>query len=159
MNGKDDTITFIPSDFRIGGQNRDSYLTVGQYLTRDQTRYAYKKVETGEMINTDTVQQEIEQEKQLNRIDDDNGEINSYRELVVNNAERTESLMTQMEQWSILSNILNYVQHSIFNSMNHSLNVKTVNRYKVRPDTGRKFKDLDFGPTPQKKTRGIFGYI
>ena len=49
------------------------------------------------MINTDTVQQEIEQEKQLNRIDDNNGEINPYRELVVNNAERTESLMTQME--------------------------------------------------------------
>ena len=84
------------------------------------------------MINTDTVQQEIEQEKQLNRIDDDNGEINPYRELIVNNAERTEPLMTQMEQWSILSNILNYVQHSKFNSMNHSLNVKVVNRYKVR---------------------------
>ena len=79
------------------------------------------------MINTDTVQQEIEQEKKLNKIDDDNGEINPYRELVVNNAERTELLMTQMEPWSILSNILNYVQHSKFNSMNHSLNVKAVN--------------------------------
>ena len=33
------------------------------------------------MINTDTIQQEIEQEKQLNRIDDDSGEINPYREL------------------------------------------------------------------------------
>ena len=38
-----------------------------------------------------------------------NGEINPYRELKVNNAERTEPLMTQMEQWSILSNIFNYV--------------------------------------------------
>ena len=81
------------------------------------------------MINTGTVQQEIEQEKQLNRIDDEYGGINTYRELVVNNAERTDPLMTQMEQWSILSNILNYVQHSKFNSMNHSLNVKVVNRY------------------------------
>ena len=79
----------------------------------------------------DTVQQEIEQEKQLNKIDDNNGEINPYKELIVNNVERTEPLMTQMEQWSILSNILNYVQHSKFNSMNHSLNVKAVNRYKV----------------------------
>ena len=104
----------------------------------------------GEMINMDTVQQEIEQEKQLNRIDDDNGEINSYRELVVNNTERTEPLKTQMEQWSILSNILNYVQYSKFNSMNHSLNVKVVNRYKVRPDMEREFKELHFGPTPQK---------
>ena len=86
----------------------------------------------------------------MNRIDDDNGEINPYRDLVVNNAERTEPLMTQMEQWSILSNVLNYIQHSKFNSMIHSLNVKAVNRYKVRPDTVREFKELDFGPIPQK---------
>ena len=96
------------------------------------------------------IQQEIEQEKQLSRIDDMNGEINPYRELIVNNAERTEVLMTQMEQWSILSNILNYVQHSKFNSMNHTLDVKVVNRHKIKPDTGREFKELDFGTTPQK---------
>ena len=72
MNGRDDTTTFLPLDFRIGGQSRDGCPTVGQYLTRDQTRYICKKVETGEMINTDTIQQEIEQEKQLNRIDDKN---------------------------------------------------------------------------------------
>ena len=35
---------------------------MGQYLTRDQTKYIYKKVETEEMINTDKIQQEIEQE-------------------------------------------------------------------------------------------------
>ena len=86
----------------------------------------------------------------MNRIDDDNGEINSCREHVANNAERTELLMTRMEQWSILSNILNYVQHSKFNSMNHTLNVKVVNSYKVRPDMEREFKELDFGPIPQK---------
>ena len=111
MNGRDDTTTFLLLDSRIGGQNKKS-LTVGQYLTRDQTSYIYKKVETGEVINTDTIQQEIEQEEQLSNIDDMNGEINPFRELIVNNVERTEPLMTQIEQWSILSNILNYVQHS-----------------------------------------------
>ena len=149
MNGRDDTTTFLPLDFRIGGQSRDSCPTVGQYLTRDQARYVYKKVETGEMINTDMIQQEIEQEKQLNRMDDRNGEINPYRELIVNNAEKTEPPMTQMEQWSILSNVLNYVQHSKFNSMNHTLNVRPVNRYKVKPDTGKEFRELDFGTVPQ----------
>ena len=34
--------------------------------------------------------------------------------------------------------------------MNHSLNVKAFNRYKVRPDMERNFKELDFGPIPQK---------
>ena len=59
MNRRDDTTAFLPLDSRIGGQNRYS-LTVGQYLTREQTKYIYKKVETGEMINTNTIQQEIE---------------------------------------------------------------------------------------------------
>ena len=149
MNDRNDTTTFLPLDSRIGGQNKES-LTVGQYLTRDQTRYIYKKIEMGEMINTDMTQQEIEQGKQLNKIDDMNGEINPYRKLIVNNVERTEPLMTQMEQWSILSNILNYVQHSKFNSMNHTLDVKAVNKYKIKPDMGREFKELDLGITPQK---------
>ena len=48
MNGRDNTTTFLPLDSWIGGQNRNSP-TVGQYLTRDQTKYIYKKVETGEI--------------------------------------------------------------------------------------------------------------
>ena len=39
---------------------------------------------------------------------------------------------------------MNYVQHRKFNSMNHSLNVKAVNRYKVRLDTEREYKELDW---------------
>ena len=58
--------------------------------------------------------------------------------------------MTQMEQWSILSNILNYVQHNRFNSMNQTLDVKAANRHKSKPDTERQFKELDFGVTPHK---------
>ena len=86
MNGRDDTTIFLPLHFRIGGQSRDSWPTVGKYLTRDQAKYVYKKVEMGETINM--IQQEVEQEKQLNRMDDRNGEINPYRELIVNNAEK-----------------------------------------------------------------------
>ena len=102
------------------------------------------------MINTDTIQWEIEQEKQLGRINDTSRETNPYKERIVNNAEKIEPLVTQMEQWSILSNVLNYVQYSIFNSMNHTLDVKAVDRYKSKPDIGREFKELDFGVTPQK---------
>ena len=112
-------------------------------------RYIYKKVETVGMINTDMVQQEIEQEKQLSKMDDDNDEVNPYRELVVNNAEKVEMPKTQMEQWSILSNLLNYVQHSKFNSMNHSLSVKPVNRYKTKSNEEREFREVDFGTVTQ----------
>ena len=103
----------------------------------------------GEMINTDTIQQEIEQEKQLNRMDDGNGEIKSHRELIVNNTENIEPPMTPLEQWSILSNVLNYIQHNKFNSMNCSLSVKPVNRYKIKPGMGKEFKEIDFGTIPQ----------
>ena len=125
MNSRNDATTFLSLDCKIGGQSRDSHHTVGQYLIRDQVRYIYKKVETGGMINIDMVQQEIEQEKQLSRMDNDSGEVNPYRELVVNNAEKVEMPKTQMEQWSILSNLLNYVQHSKFNSMNHYFKCQT----------------------------------
>ena len=69
------------------------------------------------------IEQEIEKEGQQNKIDDTSREINAYQELIVNNAEKIEPLMTQMEQWSILSNVLNYVQHSRFLSMNHTLDI------------------------------------
>ena len=100
------------------------------------------------------VQKEIEQEKQLNRMDDEN-EFSIW----VNNVEKIESPMTQMEQWSILSNMLNYVQHSKFNSMNHSLNVKPVNRYKIKPDEGKEFREVDFWYSSRKCTGRISGCI
>ena len=40
------------------------------------------------MINTDTIQQEIEQGKQLGRIDNTSRETNPYKELIVNNMQR-----------------------------------------------------------------------
>ena len=99
-----------------------------------------------------SIQQEIEQEEPLNRIDDTNGKINPYRELIVNNVERIDPLMTHMEQWSILSNILNYVQHNRQYIINHTLNIKTVNKHKNKLDTKKEKElvELDFGSAPLK---------
>ena len=95
------------------------------------------------------VQQDIDQEKQLIKLDDDNGKENPYREVVINNAEKIEMQKTQMEQWSILINLLNYVQHSRFNSLNHSLDVKPVNRYKKKSHEEREIREIVFGTAPQ----------
>ena len=97
MNGRDGTTSFLPLDSRIGGQDRYNHPTVGQFLTKEQTRYIYKKIEIGEIINTDMIEQEIEQERQLDKMDDTSGETNPYKELIANNAEKIEPLMTQME--------------------------------------------------------------
>ena len=87
-------------------------------------------------------------------MDDDNGKVNPYRELIVNNVEKIELQKTQMEQWSILSNSSNYVQHSKFNSMDHSLSICLVNRYKVKPNDslssfGKEFREVDFSTNLQ----------
>ena len=54
-----------------------------------------------------------------------------------------------MERWSIVSNLLNYVQHSKLNSMSHSLSIKPVNRYKMKPSEEKEFREVDFGTTLQ----------
>ena len=66
--------------------------------------------------------------------------------------ERVDPLMTQMEQWLILSNVLNYVQHDRHYTSNHTSDVKTVNRHKNKLDTWRDEEsiELDFGSTPLK---------
>ena len=58
------------------------------------------------------------------------GETNPYKELTVNNTEKIEPLMTQMEQQSILSNILNYIQHDRHHMIGHKLSIRAVNKYK-----------------------------
>ena len=62
MNGRDGTTAFLPLESRIGGQDRCIHPSVGQVLTREQTKFIHKKIETGEIINTDMIEQEIEQE-------------------------------------------------------------------------------------------------
>ena len=152
MNGRDGNTTFLPLDSKIGGQVSHDRPNIGQFLTREQANYVYRKVEAGEIINADTIQQEIEQEEQLNRRDDMNVEVNPYQELIVNNAERIEPLMTQMEQWSIWSNVLNYVQYDRHHIVNHTLNIKTVDRYKnkLQSKEGKEQVELDFGSAPMK---------
>ena len=70
-----------------------------------------------------------------------------HRELIVNNAERIEPFITQMEQWSILSNVLNYIQHERHHTVNHTLNIKAVNKYSNKSEIKDEKEpvDLDFG--------------
>ena len=47
MNGRDGTTASFPLDSRIGGQGGNDKHSVGQFLTREQTKYIYRKVEMG----------------------------------------------------------------------------------------------------------------
>ena len=43
MNGRNGTTSFLPLDSKIGGQGRNDRPSVGQFLTREQTNYIYKR--------------------------------------------------------------------------------------------------------------------
>ena len=93
-------------------------------------------------------------------MDDTSRETNPYKEHIVNNAEKIEPLMTQMEQWSILSNILNYGENSRLHSMNHMLNIKAVDKYKYRPSADNKeFKELDLLQPHRNYRKNIWTYM
>ena len=64
-----------------------------------------------------------------------------------------------MEQWSILSNILNYVQHNKYYISNHTLDIKIVNKYKDKLGTGKEEEliKLDFDDTLLKLCEGYLG--
>ena len=79
--------------------------------------------------------QEIEQERESTRIDDTSGETNPYKEFIVNNVEKIEPLLTQMEQWSILSNTLNYIQYDRYPKNYYSLGISAVNKCGKNPCT------------------------
>ena len=61
MKGRNDPTAFLPLSPKIDGQVSNSICNVGQYLTREQANFVYKKTESGEAINTENLQQELEQ--------------------------------------------------------------------------------------------------
>ena len=56
------------------------------------------------------MREEIDSDMKFDRMDKNSGDENPYTELIVNNAGKVENMLSQMVQWSILSNVINYLQ-------------------------------------------------
>ena len=65
-----------------------------EYLTMKQADYIYRKVELGSLINKNTIKEEIDQDVELDKMDDNSGDENTYRELIVNTADRIENTLS-----------------------------------------------------------------
>ena len=103
------------------------------------------------MVNTD----KLKQERELSKLDDTSRDVNPYRELLVNKAEKIETVLSQMEQWSVLSTVVRYVQYDEHPKNYHHLNNSTVNKEKYKRNSSKEEEnkhalDLDFGDTPEK---------
>ena len=145
----------MPLNTNIGGQIRyDKHkYKENKYLTEDQARHIYMKVELGDIINKSTIKQEIDQDQELNMLDDTSRDINPYRELIANNAEKTDIILSQVEQWSVLSNIVNYIQYERHPKNFYNLNIRAVNKEKHKKcsiEEEKQMLELNFGDMPEK---------
>ena len=64
-------------------------------------------------------------------MDDNSGDENPCKELIINNAYKVENVLPQMEQWSILSNIINCMQYNKNPKNFHSIMIRPVKCNKV----------------------------
>ena len=69
-----------------------------------------ENVELEGVVNIDTIKQEIEEDK-LGRDNIDDDEVDPYHNILINNIDKENVIKSLMEQWSILRNIINYVQY------------------------------------------------
>ena len=98
----------------------------------------------------------------MDRLYDTSGDINPYRELIVNNAEKVDTVLSKKEQWSVLSNVVNYIQYNRHPKHFHNLDIKAVyqRNHKRRPNTKqeRQMLRVRFWRHTREIKRRIFRY-
>ena len=68
--------------------------------------------------------------------------------------QKTDTILSQMEEWSILGNIVNYIQYDRHPKNFYNLNIRAVNKEKHKRNSSiekeRQMSELDFGDMPEK---------
>ena len=117
-----------------GGNNKNN-LRCKECLTPQQMNFIYKKVQLGNLINKNTIKEELDADVELERMDDNSADENPYKELIVNNPSRVDNALTQIEQCSILSNIIYYVLYRKNPKNSHSMTIKQAKLSKTIKST------------------------
>ena len=94
----------------------------------DQATYVYTMVEMDKIINIETMKQEIEDDKMTrNRVkEEENTEANPYQMAILNRASREDIKIEQMIHWSILSDVIKYIDGSSCSDMIPCLTIKPL---------------------------------
>ena len=98
-------------------------------LIEDQARHVYKMVEMDTIISIETMKQEIEDDKMTrNRLTEEGEHIeaNPYQMAILDRVSREDIKTEQMIQWSILSDLITYIDGSLCSDMIPSLTVKPL---------------------------------
>ena len=133
----------MPLGSKLGGEGDERINSKGEnieeeYVTVKQAMYIYRKVESGNLIDKSMMRQEIDQDIELDKMDETKSNENLYKKLIVNNAGKIETTLSQMEQWSILSNVIKYVQYNKYLKNIHSMSVTPINKMKKNKIKSRK---------------------
>ena len=156
MKGKNDPTTFLPLNSNSGCLIRYAIDRENICLIADQARYVYKKVEQESIVNIETIKQEIEDDRLDKDNTDSEEEVNPYQSTILDEFDRDNIIASQMEQWSILSNIVNYVQYDRNPRGFYNLDIKAMDQkshkkiYDRLKEEDRQAIELDFGDTPYK---------
>ena len=94
----------MPIESKTGGKVSYIKNKEATCLYEKQANFIHKKVDGGKVINMNTVKNEIEQD--LDREDD-----NSYKRVILNKVFKDKDKTPEMENWSIFSDNVRYVQH------------------------------------------------
>ena len=81
------------------------------------------------------IKEELDTDIDLDRMDDKSGDENPYKELIINNVCKIENALPQMQQWSTLSNDINYIQYSKNPKNFHSMTIRPVRFNRAVKDT------------------------
>ena len=120
----------LPLHANISGQAKYIKDKKTIHLTQDQARHVYKKGRDREHYKGRYIKQEIEQD--LDRMDNISGDIYPYHKIIVNKAERNNMILSQMEQWSILRYMVNYVQYDKHPKNFHNLDIRPIDQKKYK---------------------------
>ena len=104
-------------------------------MTPQQTNFVYKKGRIRQFDKQERDKEELDADVELERMDNNSGDENPDKELIVDNASRVDRTLTQIEQWSILSNVINYVQYSKNPKNFHSMIIKPAKLNKTVSNT------------------------
>ena len=150
MKGRNGSTSFLPLNKKGGSITNVLY---EKFLTEEQTKYVYDKVESGDELKVRKVSQDIQNKLLLPKQVRERKDTNQYEKVLVSDVNIMDKNKSQMEQWSILSDNIVYVR-SVSNDDMSRIDIKTVDYRdhrrmyrKMGKEEGQRM-NIDFGDSP-----------
>ena len=122
MKGRNGSTSFLPLN-KKGVLKTD--VNSKKYLTEEQAKYVYDKVESGDELKVGKMVLQIQSNSLLPKQVKERKDNNLYEKVLVSNINTMNKNKSQIEQWSILSDNIVYVR-SEGNDVMNGIDIKMV---------------------------------